>query len=91
MVKVRRMRSVRAKKFGRYFNSFAASKMRCFVCSGIERAAGELLSVAETVPGVRPRRSATDFRVILFGSLRGLAFFFSGGVIRSLDDSVNRE
>jgi hypothetical protein len=82
-VKVRRTRNVRAKKLGRYFNSLAVSKIRALVCAGIDRAAGELFKVAETVPGVRPRRSATDLSVTLFCSLAGLGFFFSGGVIRT--------
>src|SRR5215467_6457208 len=37
--------------------------MRLRVRSGIEREATELLSTAETVPGVKPRCSATDFSV----------------------------
>ena len=31
--------------------------MRCLVCSGMDRAAGELFSVAETVPAARPNAS----------------------------------
>src|SRR5256884_9697818 len=54
--------------------------MRFFVCSGMERAAGELFSAAETVPGVSPRCSAMVFRVTL-SSWRGPDFFLGGGVI----------
>src|SRR6266481_5755243 len=54
--------------------------MRFFVCSGMERAAGELFRAAETVPGVSPRCSAMVFKVTL-SSLRGPDFFLGGGVI----------
>src|SRR5690242_6314805 len=37
--------------------------MRCFVCSGIARAAAESLSAAEIVPAVRCRCSASVFSV----------------------------
>src|SRR5580692_11769300 len=55
--------------------------MRCLVRSGIDRAAGELFSVAETVPAARPRCFATVFSVTFLFSLRGPAFFFCVGVI----------
>src|ERR1700682_6681013 len=58
MVKVRCKRSERAKKLGRQFSSCAAARMRCLVCSGMDRAAEELFSAAETVPGVRFKCSA---------------------------------
>src|SRR5258708_22647349 len=80
IVYVLRRRSVRAKKLGRYFSVCAASMMRFFVCSGMERDAGELFRAAETVPGVSPRCSAMVFRVTL-SSLRGPDFFLGGGVI----------
>src|SRR5437870_5482181 len=54
--------------------------MRFLVCSGMERAAGELFNAAETVPGVRPRCSAMVFRVTL-GSERRDCFFPGGCVI----------
>src|SRR5437016_12648379 len=50
-------------KFGRYFRLRIASRMRLRVCSGMEREAAELFQTAETVPGVRPRCSATAFSV----------------------------
>jgi len=54
--------------------------MRFFVCSGIERAAGELFRAADTVPGVSPRCSAMVFKVTL-SSVCGPDFFLGGGVI----------
>ena len=54
--------------------------MRFLVCSGIERAAGELFRAAETVPGVSPSCSAMVFRVTLF-SLRGPGFLLGSYVI----------
>src|SRR5579885_801503 len=56
--------------------------MRCLVCSGMERAAGELLSAAETVPGVRPGGSAMVFSVTL-PSFADSGFFFGGGMASS--------
>src|SRR5689334_15918716 len=52
--------------------------IRVRVRSGIECEAAELLSTAETVPGVKPRCSATAFRVTWFSRLRGarLPFIF---------------
>src|ERR1051325_7654831 len=58
-------RSVRAKKFGRQFISRAASRIRFLVCSGMDRAAAESFSAAETVPGVSPSRSAIVLSVTL--------------------------
>src|SRR5437660_1288882 len=55
--------------------------MRFFVCSGMERAAGELFRAAETVPGVSPRCSAMVLRVTL-SSLRKPDFSLGGGVIQ---------
>src|ERR1700688_2049447 len=55
--------------------------MRCLVRSGIDLAAGELFSVAETVPAASPRCLATVFSVTFLFSLRGPAFFFCVGVI----------
>src|SRR6266700_4398639 len=64
--------------------------MRFFVCSGMERAAGELFSAAETVPGVSPSCSAIVFRVTLF-SLRRPGFFLGVGLIyRILQASFKR-
>src|SRR2546429_3667066 len=54
--------------------------MRFFVCSGMERAAGELFRAAETVPGVRPRWSAMVLRVTR-GSERRSCFFLDDWVI----------
>src|SRR6266478_4684465 len=51
--------------------------MRVLVCSGMERAAGELLRAAETVPGVSPRCWAIVFSVTL-SSLRRADFFRNG-------------
>src|SRR5208282_2188639 len=69
------------KKIRPDFNSCAAARMRCLVCSGIDLAAGELFSVAETVPAASPRWFATVFSVTFLFSLRGLAFFFCVGVM----------
>jgi hypothetical protein len=56
------------------------------VCSGMDRAAGELFSAAETVPGVSPRCVAMVFSVTL-SEPREPDFFFCRGVIySSLDD-----
>src|SRR5277367_2763693 len=49
--------------------------MRCLVASEMERAAAELFSAAETVPGVRPRRVAMVFSVTLT-SCGGPKLFF---------------
>src|SRR6059058_496506 len=54
--------------------------MRFFVCSGMERAAGELFRAAETVPGVRPRWSAIVLRVTRGSERRG-CFFLDDWVI----------
>src|SRR5437667_12238312 len=51
--------------------------MRFFVCSGMERAAAELFSAAETVPGVNPRCCAMVLSVTL-GSPRCAGFFLGG-------------
>ena len=40
--------------------------MRLRVCSGMDREAAELFQTAETVPGVRPKCSATAFSVTWF-------------------------
>src|SRR5207342_2981637 len=61
--------------------SFAAASIRSLVRSGMEREAGELFSVAETVPAANPRCFATVFKVTFLFSLRGPAFFFCVGVI----------
>src|SRR5215467_10179524 len=52
--------------------------MRFRVRSGMDCEAAELLSTAETVPGVNPRCSATAFNVTWFSRLRGarLPFIF---------------
>src|SRR5258708_28096639 len=50
-------------KFGRYCRLRMASRIRLRVRSGIEREAAELFHTADTVPGVSPRWSATDFKV----------------------------
>src|ERR1700746_1167470 len=57
--------------------------MRFFVCSGIERAAGELFKAAETVPGVRPRWSAMVLRVTRGSERRG-CFFLDDWVIYAI-------
>jgi hypothetical protein len=44
--------------------------MRCLVLSGIERAAAELLSAAETVPGVRFKWLAMVFSVTFRSACR---------------------
>src|SRR5579859_886481 len=56
--------------------------MRFLVCSGIERAAGELFSVADTVPAARPRCCATVLSVTFLFPRSGLRSFFGVGVIR---------
>src|SRR3984893_3924833 len=63
IVKVRCSRSVRAKKLSRVLTLPEGCRMPCLVCSGIERAAAELFSAAETVPGVKPRCSAITLSV----------------------------
>src|SRR5215475_14651260 len=55
--------------------------IRLRVRSGMERDAAELLSTAETVPGVSPRCSATAFRVTWFSRLRGARLPFIFGAL----------
>src|SRR5215470_11797683 len=84
MVKVRLTRRERAMKFGRYFMLRIASSMRLRVCSGIEREAAELFQTAETVPGVRPKCSATAFNVtrLVWGRLCLLLLSIVGRDVR---------
>src|SRR5215472_3755972 len=63
--------------------------MRFLVCSGIERAAGELFRAAETVPGVRPRWSAIVFRVTFVSRRRG-GFFLGGCVIYQASEAPTK-
>src|SRR5580704_9627565 len=51
--------------------------MRSLVCCGKARAAAELFSTAETVPGVKPTRSATVLSVTM-ESLRVFVVFARG-------------
>src|SRR5215471_1077877 len=64
--------------------------MRFFVCSGMDRAAGELFRAAETVPGVRPRWSAMVLRVTRGSGRRGCFFLDDWVIYRILRASTKR-
>src|ERR1700675_4869340 len=64
MVKLRWVRSERAKKLGRYLNFRAAAKIRSLVSCGMESATLDRLMTRETVAGERSRCSASFFRLI---------------------------
>src|SRR6266404_8144659 len=64
MVKLRWVRSERAKKLGRYLNLRAAAKIRSLVSCGMESATLDRLMTRETVAGERSRCSASFLRLI---------------------------
>src|SRR5215467_2031640 len=64
--------------------------MRFFVCSGMDRVAGELFRAAETVPGVRPRWSAMVLRVTRGSGRRGCFFLDDWVIYRILRASTKR-
>src|SRR5215469_13675548 len=70
MVKLRRARKERAKKFGRYLYFRTARKMRSLVSCGIELATGELFRTNETVAGDKASRSASSFKLSGFDPMR---------------------
>src|ERR1035441_3063501 len=82
MVKLRCVRSERARKLGRYLNFFAASKIRSLVSCGIESATLDRLMTRDTVAGERLRCSARVFKLIGFravGLVRSNACFVGFG------------
>src|SRR5579859_5035451 len=64
MVKLRWVRSDRAKKLARYLNLRAAAKMRSLVSWGMESATLERLMTRETVAGESARCSASFLRLM---------------------------
>src|ERR1700693_1088704 len=66
MVKLRWVRTERAKKLGRCLNLRAGAKIRSLVSCGMESATLDRLMTRETVAGERSRGSASFFRLIGF-------------------------
>src|SRR5215469_15841772 len=105
MLRVRRLRRERARRFGRKFNSLAAALIRSRVACEIDRP-GTSFRTTETVAGCSPKCSASFFKPVVLvrarcfpgtlesfiaQNLKNITIFFSSHGVNRLSSQARNE